>query len=81
MALAQSRTHDGQINQAHTKKGYRDITDDPLEPTVQGAILLQSLLRLDEPHNLLVTERYARRLDGIFAISSDYSSTALSLFS
>jgi hypothetical protein len=39
--------------------------DDPLEPTVQGAILLQSLLRLDEPHNLLVTERYARHLYGI----------------
>jgi nucleolar protein 9 len=29
----------------------------PMEPKVQGAILLQSLLRLPEPHNQIVITR------------------------
>lgn len=29
-----------------------------VEPTIQGAVLLQSMLRLSEPHNQLVIQRY-----------------------
>ncbi|KAA1466051.1 ARM repeat-containing protein [Dentipellis sp. KUC8613] len=38
-----------------SKRRYRKDTDeDPLEPKVAGALLLQSLLRLPDPHNQLV---------------------------
>lgn len=53
---------DGQVSEVHRKKGHRDITDDHPEPKVQGAILLQSLLRLSEPHNLLVIDRYTKNV-------------------
>lgn len=59
MALAHSPPDDGQEHVAPNKKGYRDSAEDPLEPKVQGALLLQSLLRLDEPYNELVTNRRA----------------------
>jgi nucleolar protein 9 len=55
----QSQTLGGQVDETRGNKGHGDTTDDLLEPKVQGAILLQSLLRLNEPHNLLVTDRYA----------------------
>jgi nucleolar protein 9 len=45
---------------AHSKKGRENTAEGPLEPTVQGAVLLQSLLRLNEPHNQLVLDRQAR---------------------
>lgn len=30
---------------------------DPLEPKIQGSVLLQSILRLPEPHNQFVIDR------------------------
>lgn len=38
--------------------GRHQAVDDPLEPKVQGAILLQSMLRLAAPHNEVVLERF-----------------------
>ncbi|KAL0949796.1 hypothetical protein HGRIS_009833 [Hohenbuehelia grisea] len=37
----------------------RQKVEDPLEPKVQGALLLQSMLLLPEPHNLAVVESIA----------------------
>ncbi|RPD62032.1 ARM repeat-containing protein [Lentinus tigrinus ALCF2SS1-7] len=42
----------------------RRKTDDPLEPKTQGAVLLQSMLRLPSPHNDIV-------LDSLHALSLD----------
>ncbi|TFY55659.1 hypothetical protein EVG20_g9240 [Dentipellis fragilis] len=43
-----------------SRRRYRKDTDeDPLEPKVAGALLLQSLLRLPDPHNQLVLSRCA----------------------
>ncbi len=35
----------------------RRKTDDPLEPKTQGAVLLQSMLRMPSPHNDVVLDR------------------------
>lgn len=43
----------------HGKRHDGSTTEDPLEPKVQGAVLLQSLLRLNEPNNQLVIDRSA----------------------
>jgi hypothetical protein len=42
----------------HKKTIQHERMNNILEPRVQGAILLQSLLRLPEPHNQLVIARY-----------------------
>jgi nucleolar protein 9 len=44
--------------QQGSKKGK---VDDSKEPKVQGALILQSLLCLNEPHCMMVTERWVRR--------------------
>lgn len=43
----------GKANVDHSKEALAD----PVEPTIQGAVLLQSMLRLPEPHNQLVIRR------------------------
>jgi hypothetical protein len=35
---------------------------DSLEPLTQGSLLLQSVLRLHEPHNSIVLERYTNHM-------------------
>lgn len=42
------------------------MEDDPLEPKTQGAILLQSMLRLGSPHNEIVIDRYDGQFTFIF---------------
>lgn len=55
----------GQQNEAEGEKpnvrhkGKRKAEEDPLAPTTQGALLLQSMLRLSEPHNDAVLNRSA----------------------
>ena len=55
-------------SQAEDKQGEeeprhkRRKTEDPLEPKVPGAVLLQSMLRLPSPHNDIVLHRYASHL-------------------
>jgi hypothetical protein len=48
-----SVSHLGPEEKHHEKK-----SDDPMEHTTQGALLLQSLLRLSLPHNRTVLARY-----------------------
>ncbi|KAG1753166.1 armadillo-type protein [Suillus lakei] len=47
--------HNSEDAQQISKQGN---VDDSKEPKVQGALILQSLLRLNEPHCLMVTERW-----------------------
>ncbi|KZP05871.1 ARM repeat-containing protein [Athelia psychrophila] len=55
LAMVPSTPHNGQDDQDRHSKGRTDSSDNPLEPKVQGALLLQSMLLLHEPHNELVT--------------------------
>lgn len=41
------------------KRGRNGEADDQREPKVQGALILQSLMRLDEPHCSIVVDRFA----------------------
>jgi nucleolar protein 9 len=51
----------------HPQKSRNEVASNPLEPTTTGALLLQSLLRLDAPHNALVLDRCAHgRRPGAF---------------
>ncbi|KAH7930051.1 ARM repeat-containing protein [Leucogyrophana mollusca] len=46
-----------QVQTEHVKKPHRKVANEnPREPKVQGALLLQSLIRLSEPHNQLVLD-------------------------
>ncbi|KAF7978355.1 hypothetical protein HWV62_1005 [Athelia sp. TMB] len=54
LSAAQSAPEGGQEDHPHQGRGRNGKSDDPLEPTVQGALLLQSMLLLQEPHNELV---------------------------
>jgi nucleolar protein 9 len=57
--MATGRTkHSSEDAQQSSNKGN---VDDSKEPKVQGALILQSLLRLNEPHCMMVTERWVRR--------------------
>lgn len=50
--------------------GRHQAVDDPLEPKVQGAILLQSMLRLAAPHNEVVLESIqAMEMDALLAVA------------
>lgn len=44
----------------HDRKGQ---VDNQREPRIQGALILQSLLRLNEPHCSIVADRFARLND------------------
>ena len=44
-------------NNVTSKPIRRQAMNDAMEPKVQGAILLQSLLRLPQPQNNIVIER------------------------
>ncbi|OBZ71991.1 Nucleolar protein 9 [Grifola frondosa] len=41
-------------DESHKKRRKTDVDEDPLEPKTQGAVLLQSLLRLPAPHSQVV---------------------------
>ena len=41
----------------HRENRSTHAPQDPLEPKMQGSLLLQSLLRLPEPHNQFVIDR------------------------
>ena len=46
----------GQEDVSNSNKNLKDVV-----PTVQGSVLLQSLLKLPDPHNAIVIDRYIRQ--------------------
>lgn len=52
---------------SHRRRMGRMKHVDPLEPNMQGALLLQAILRLPSPHNEIVVSRCARTLYGLLS--------------
>jgi nucleolar protein 9 len=52
----------GQATNPPKKRHLKDARENPLEPKVAGALLLQSLLNLSEPYNILVLDRFVAPL-------------------
>ena len=62
--LLASRNSEAQLPETETsepprKRSKNAASEDPLEPKTQGAVLLQSMLRLSAPHNDVVVKRYS----------------------
>ena len=51
-----SQANEERDNRPNKKRPPRDAQD-PLEPKIAGALLLQSLLKLPSPHNQIVLDR------------------------
>lgn len=54
-------------NQNHQRK---ESMEDPMTPKTQGALLLQSLLQLDAPHNQVILDRYEPSLPAVIPMLS-----------
>ncbi|PPQ90881.1 hypothetical protein CVT25_007351, partial [Psilocybe cyanescens] len=61
-ALAEKTKNDESASHSHSHHHKSRAVQDPLEPKIQGSVLMQSMLRLPEAYNQFV-------IDGIFALS------------
>ncbi|KAJ3534526.1 hypothetical protein NM688_g7124 [Phlebia brevispora] len=55
------------------RRPHREQTEDPMAPKTQGALILQSLLRLPAPHNQLVLESLS--MEDLIAMTRDVTAS------